>query len=121
ADFGLVQCLAGPDQEFTAFVWPTRIPAVDYFPGGGPRALAEGLPNPAMHDLLNRMCHTYHRILIVGPPLSQTLETELLSGYVDGIIVTVRGSSNAIGPGVEDFIHHLQEANAPLMGAVVAD
>jgi hypothetical protein len=119
--FGLVQYLAQPRGEPSEFIWATKNVAVDFMPGGGPCSLTDVLPSPVMHDLLNRLCEDYHRILILGPHLSHTLETELLSGYVDGIIVALRTSRNAVCPGVEDFIHQLQEADAPLLGTVVVD
>lgn len=106
-------------RDESLFIWPTRIQAVDYFPAGGPYKVSDVLASQAMKDLLDTLGKTYTLILLVGPALSYTVDTEILAAYAHGIAVVLNELLRGLTPSVAQFVQSLREANAPLLGAVL--
>jgi hypothetical protein len=50
---GLVQYLVFEGQKLSAFIYPTRTPAVEYMPSGGPFSVTDALASDSMKELLD--------------------------------------------------------------------
>lgn len=116
---GLVQFLVFEGQDPMGFIWPSRVPAVDYMPPGGPHAVSDMLASQPMQDLLDAMKKKYTVILLVGPAAARTVDTEMLASYAHGIAVILNEPLNAFTPATAEFFQSLREANAPLLGTIV--
>jgi hypothetical protein len=118
---GLVQCLVFEDQPVGRFVRPTRVPGLDYLPAGGPCRLTDVLAAQSMRDLLTVLHRRYSLVVFLGPALAQGVDTEILAGYVNGLLVLVNPPATACTPQTEEFLRSLREADAPLAGAVLCE
>jgi predicted nucleic acid-binding Zn-ribbon protein len=116
---GLVQHLVFEGHDPAEFIHPTGLGAVDFLPAGGPYPMTDVLASEPMKELLDGLRKKYSVILIAGPPASNTIDTEILAAYVNGIIVVLNGPAKQ-GAALGTFFHSLREANVPLLGAVQA-
>lgn len=117
---GLVQYLVFEGQNSANFIFPTSIPAVEYMPSGGPYPISDVLATPPMKDLLDDLRKKYSLVLVMGPSLFHTVDTEILAAYAKGIILVLNGVVDDLAP-VEEFVQSLKEANAPLLGTVICE
>jgi uncharacterized protein involved in exopolysaccharide biosynthesis len=115
---GLVQYLVFEGHNLKDFIHPTGLGAVDFLPAGGPYPLTDVLASEPMKELIDRMRKQYSVVLIAGPALTQTTDTEILAAYVQGMIVLVNGMPSG-GVPLNDFFQSLRDANARLLGAVI--
>lgn len=118
---GLVQYLAFEADDLLEVIRPTKMGNVDYLAAGGAWPIASALPSRCLGEALRRLSEVYPRILILGPSLSDTLETEFLAGYADGVIVALSGSGHSVTREADEFVRHLKEAGTPFFGAVIRD
>jgi uncharacterized protein involved in exopolysaccharide biosynthesis len=116
---GLVQYLVFEGQDAGQFVRPTRVPGLDYLPAGGPCQLTDVLASQPMRDLLEGLQRGYSLVVVLGPALGQAVDTEILAGYVNGVLALVNPPAASCTPEVEAFVQSLKEANAPLLGSVL--
>jgi Mrp family chromosome partitioning ATPase len=116
---GLVQYLVFEGMDPAGFICPTRIPAVDYMAAGGPYALTDVLASQPMKDLFDTLRRRYSLILVVGPSVTKSIDTEILAAYVSGIVFIINSPIKTATPAVQEFLLSLKEANAPLLGSVV--
>lgn len=117
---GLVQYLVFEGQKERDFVYQTALHAVDYMPAGGPYPVTDVLASQPMKELLDSLRSRYTMLLIVGPALRSTVDTELLAAYADGSVLVLNGQIQGVGATVETLVRSLKEANAPLLGSVIA-
>lgn len=119
---GLVQYLVFEGQDPNAFVWPTRFPAVEYLPSGGPCSTTDVLASQPMRELLAGLRQRYSLILLIGPAVYHSaIDTEILAGHASGMLVLINGPTAGAGPGLHGFVQSLKEANAPLLGCVLGE
>jgi hypothetical protein len=115
---GLVQYLVFEGQDPWELAVPTRTPAVDYLPAGGPYPITDALASEPMRDLLEACRQKYSLILVLGPSVSKSIDTEILSAYVNGLVLVVNEPLSAFTPETRSFFKSLKEANVSLQGAV---
>jgi hypothetical protein len=96
----------------------TRLANVDLLPAGGPEVQTDLLATNAMARLLTDLRDRYTVILVLGPALSRTVETEILAAYAQGIVVLLNGSIPRFDSAVPDLVQSLREVKAPLLGVV---
>jgi hypothetical protein len=117
---GLVQYLVFEGQSIWDTILPTRFPGVEYLPSGGPCAMTDVLASQQMRDLLETLRRHYSLIVIAGPSADHPIDTEILSGYSDGVLAVVSGRAGARPLAGEALVRSLQ-GGAPLLGAVVCE
>ena len=83
---------------------------VDYLSVGGSLALPSSVPARPLGEAFRRLTEIYKRILIIGPTLSQALETELLAGYADAVLITLAGAGRPVS-GEAEKPHSLLEGD----------
>jgi len=115
---GLVQYLVFDEQKPGSFIHPTTLRGVSFLPAGGPCDQSDALASASMKDLLARLRKDYSVILLVGPALAQTTDTEILAAYAHGIMVVLNGAPKDAAA-VQAFCQSLRDADAPLVGSVV--
>jgi Mrp family chromosome partitioning ATPase len=98
---------------------PTQITAVDYLPAGGPYPVTDVLASEAMRDLLEACRKKYSLILLLGPAVSKSIDTEILAAYVNGLVLVLNEPLGACTPETRSFFQSLKEADVPLLGAVL--
>lgn len=118
---GLVQYLVFEGQDPLKHVWPTRVPAVDYLPAGGPYPVTDVLASQPMKDVLDLLAKRYSLLILVGPSLTSRVDTEILAAYAQGVVVMLNGPRGGLAAEVADVFQSLKEAEAPLLGAVVCE
>jgi Mrp family chromosome partitioning ATPase len=118
---GLVQYLVFEGQSVWDAIEPTRLPGVEYLPAGGPCSTTDVLASQQMRDLLEVLRRHYSLIVVAGPSVDHPVDTEILSGYADGVLAVVGGPVGACPPGAEELVRSLQVGGAPLLGAVVCE
>ncbi|HYT88672.1 MAG TPA: hypothetical protein VEL76_08190, partial [Gemmataceae bacterium] len=116
---GLVQSLVFEGQKCTDFMYRTRIARVDYLPAGGPYELSDALASEPMDELLATLRQRYTLILMVGPSLSLDVDTEILAGKADGMIVVLNEPLSSYSPEVEGLVRSLREKQPSLLGSVI--
>src|SRR5438105_7522416 len=84
---GLVQYLVFEGQDHAQFIYHTRLPGVDYMPAGGPYPVTDALASEPMAELVQTVRQEYTLLLVVGPALARSVDTEILAAYADGMIV----------------------------------
>ena len=118
---GLVQYLVFEGQSVWDAILPTRLPGVEYLPAGGPCSTTDVLASQQMRDLLETLRRHYSLIVVAGPAVDHPVDTEILSGYADGVLAVVDGPAGARPPAAEALVRSLQVGGAPLLGAVVCE
>ncbi len=117
---GLVQSLVFERQNWSDFTHHTRMAGVDYFPAGGPYPMTDALASEPMEELLKALRKRYTIILLVGPALSRSVDTEILAAFADGMIVVINEPLSSSSPEVEELVAAIEEAKpALLLGSVV--
>jgi hypothetical protein len=116
---GLVQYLVFEGQNPWDFAVPTRTPAVDYLPAGGPYPITDALASEAMRDLLESCRKKYSLILVVGPSVSKSIDTEILAAYVNGLVLVLNEPLSAFTQETRSFFQSLKETDVPLLGTVL--
>src|SRR5262249_4664250 len=116
---GLVQYLIFEGQDPLHLARPTRVPGVEYIAAGRPCGTTDVLASQQMRDLFEAVSKKYSLILLVGPPAAQGVETEILAGYANGILIALNRPLEKLAPEVERLLQSLKEANAPLLGCVL--
>jgi Mrp family chromosome partitioning ATPase len=84
---GLSEYLEAPAPNAAPQIRKTGLPGVGYLPPGAGLPDADALASAAMYRLLVRTSEQYDRVLLIGPPLDQSLGAEILAGYADGAVV----------------------------------
>jgi Mrp family chromosome partitioning ATPase len=118
---GLVQYLVFEGQSVWNSVLPTRLPGVEYLPAGGPCSTADVLASQQMRDLLEELRRHYSLILVTGPSADHPIDTEILSGYADGVLAVVQGPAGNCPPAAGELVRSLQAGGVPVLGAVVCE
>jgi hypothetical protein len=118
---GLVQYLVFEGQSIWNAILPTRFPGVEYLPAGGPCSTTDVLASQQFRELLQTLRQHYSLIVMTAPAADHPIDTEILSGYADGVLAVVRGPVGSCPPAAEALVRSLQEGGAPLLGAVVCD
>lgn len=118
---GLVQYLVFEGQSIWHSILPTRLPGVEYLPAGGPCSTADVLASQQMRDLLDELRRHYSLILVTGPSADHPIDTEILSGYADGVLAVVQGPAGNCPPAAGELMRSLQEGGVPVLGAVVCE
>jgi hypothetical protein len=116
---GLAGYLALKEDDVLALLRATKMTGVDYLSVGGSLALPSPVPARPLGEAFRRLTEIYKRILIIGPTLSQALETELLAGYADAVLITLAGAGRPVSGEAESLIRYLRETNVPVLGAVI--
>jgi hypothetical protein len=116
---GLVQYLVFEGQNPWDLAMPTRTPAVDYLPAGGPYPITDALASEAMRDLLTTCRKKYSLILLLGPAVAKSIDTEILASYVNGLVLVLNEPLSACTPETRTFFQSLKEADVPLLGTVL--
>jgi Mrp family chromosome partitioning ATPase len=114
---GLGQYLIFAEQNPTAFIHPTTTRGVSLLAAGGDCPGLDALASEPMKNLLSQVRNDYSIILLVGPAVTQTTDTEILAAYADGIVVVMNGSCGH--DAADRCVQALKDVNAPLLGAVV--
>jgi Mrp family chromosome partitioning ATPase len=115
---GLVQYLVFEGQASDNFIHRTLTRGLEFMPAGGPYHATDALASEPMKELLDSLKQKYTVILVAGPAVSQTIDTEILAAYVQGIVVIINGSPVNTA-GTAEFISSLKSAEAPLIGSVI--
>jgi capsular polysaccharide biosynthesis protein/Mrp family chromosome partitioning ATPase len=118
---GLVQYLVFEGQSIWHSILPTRLPGVEYLPAGGPCSTADVLASQQMRDMLEELRRYYSLILVTGPSADHPIDTEILSGYADGVLAVVQGPAGNCPPAAGELLRSLQEGGVPVLGAVVCE
>jgi Mrp family chromosome partitioning ATPase len=116
---GLVQYLVFEGQDHAQFIYHTRIPGVDYMPSGGPYPVTDALASEPMAELVQIVKQEYTLVLVVGPALARSVDTEILAAYADGMIVVLNNPLGSFSPAIEEVINALKEKHAPLLGTAI--
>jgi hypothetical protein len=116
---GLVQYLVFEGQNPSDFIHTTRIPSVEYMPSGGPYPVTDALASEPMNELVGAVSKKYSLVLVVGPAVTRTVDTEILSAYANGVIVLLNEPLSSFSPSLESFFRSLKDKNAPLLGSVI--
>jgi uncharacterized protein involved in exopolysaccharide biosynthesis len=118
---GLVQYLVFEGQSIWNTVLPTRLPGVEYLPAGGPCSTTDVLASQQMRELIDTLRRRYSLIVVAGPSADHPIDTEILSGFADGVLAFVEGPAGSCPTGAEELVKSLQTGGAPLLGAVVCE
>jgi hypothetical protein len=116
---GLVQYLVFERQSPWDLVTSTRSPAVDFLPTGGPYPITDALASEPMRELLDTFRKKYTLILVVGPAVSRSIDTEILAAYAGGMVVILNEPLHSFTPATRSFYQSLREAQVPLLGSVL--
>jgi Mrp family chromosome partitioning ATPase len=116
---GLAQYLVFEDQSYTKFTYHTHHPGVDYMPAGGPYPVTDALASEPMNELVQTLRKEYTLLLVLGPAMARSVDTEILAAYVDGMVFVLNNPLSVFSSDVEDFVRSLREKNAPLLGSVL--
>jgi hypothetical protein len=114
---GLGQYLIFAEQNPTAFIHPTTTRGVSLLAAGGDSPGLDALASEPMKNLLSQVRNDYSIVLLVGPAITQTTDTEILAAYADGIVVVMNGGCGH--DAAVRCVQALKDVNAPLLGAVV--
>jgi hypothetical protein len=117
---GLAQYLVFEGQQCESFLYHTRLPEVDYLPSGGPYPITDALAAEPMADLLKTLKQRYTMILILGPAFARSMDTEILTAFVDGVVVFLNEPLGTFTAADEEFFQSLREKQAPLLGSFIA-
>ena len=115
---GLVQYLVFDEQKPSNFIHATTLRGVSFLPAGGPCDQSDALASGSMKDLLTKLRKDYSVVLLVGPALSETTDTEILAAYAHGMLAVLNGAPKDAAA-VQTFVNSLRDADAPLVGSVV--
>jgi capsular polysaccharide biosynthesis protein len=118
---GLVQYLVFEGMSVWDTVLPTRFPGVEYLPAGGPCTTTDVLASQQMRDLLETLRQHYSLIVVVGPSADHPIDTEILSGYADGVLGVLQGPARLGPSNAETLVRSLRVGGTPLLGAVVCE
>lgn len=114
---GLFHILQSSAVDEAGCIQETALAGVHYLPMGAVSPNPELLASVAMHRLLYRVSEKYDRVLVLGPPLTNPVATEILAGYVDGAVVCLpRGAAE--DPKIRQAVDAMRGAGVPWMGAV---
>ncbi len=114
---GFSDLLRAPEDEIGKYVW--KLGDLYVMPGGSSLANPVSLlASPSVRDLLKRLRGEFDFIVVDTPPVLPIVDTHILAGLVDGVILVVRARytrREVLERGLESF----QVPN--LLGAVVND
>lgn len=117
---GLVEVLAGqlPLEE----VWREGlIPGVTaVFSGRIPPNPAELLGSLQMAQLIDRLSETFDYVVIDSPPVLPVTDSVILSRYVDGVVLVVRGAATPKKV-LQDAVSRLRAVGARVLGGILND
>jgi Mrp family chromosome partitioning ATPase len=94
---------------------------VEYLPAGGPCSTTDVLASQQMREVLEALRRQYSLIVIAGPSADHPIDTEILSGYADGVLAVIDGPAGSCSAEAGELVRSLQTAGAPLLGAVVCE
>jgi capsular exopolysaccharide synthesis family protein len=114
---GFSDLLRTPEDEIAKYVW--KLGDLSIIPGGSSLANPVSLlASPSVRDLLKRLRGEFDFIVVDTPPVLPIVDTHILAGLVDGVVLVVRARytrREVLERGLESF----QVTN--LLGAVVND
>jgi receptor protein-tyrosine kinase/non-specific protein-tyrosine kinase len=114
---GFSDLLRAPADEIGKYVW--KLGDLYIMPGGSSLANPVGLlASPNVRDLFQRLKSEFDFIVVDTPPVLPVVDTHILAGLVDGVILVVRARythREVLERGLESF------QAAKLLGAVVND
>jgi hypothetical protein len=116
---GLADYLLGEQREVAGLLRLPYVAGVDFLPPGRPVANTDLLACRALAELLANLSKDYDRILVIGPPASNTLECEMLAVHANAILLVAETLTKAKAEDLERFARSLREAGAPLLGAAI--
>ncbi len=91
---------------------PTSSVFVDYL-HAGPAADPDFLASRQMGDLLKAVAEKYAHIVVLAPPICESLGAESLASWANVVVLSAR-ESGGTPPGAEAAVRSLQEGEAPV-------
>jgi uncharacterized protein involved in exopolysaccharide biosynthesis len=116
---GLSDYLLGKERDLSALLRLPTVLGVDFLMPGRPVPSTDLLASRAFTDLLARVREEYDRVLVIGPPATETLECEMLATHADAILLVAGTYSRATSAELERFTRALHDGGAPLLGAAL--
>lgn len=115
---GLVDVLTG-QRTFDEVALKDIVPGVAYVPSGPiPPNPAELLGSVTMAGLIDQLAALYDYVLIDSPPILPVTDSVILSRYVDGVVLVLKGASTPRRV-VNDARKRLQSVGARVLGVVL--
>ncbi|MCB0319103.1 MAG: polysaccharide biosynthesis tyrosine autokinase, partial [Bdellovibrionales bacterium] len=117
---GLVEVITGQLNKEEVYI-NDLIKRVTIFPGGSiPPNPAELLGSLEMASLIDELAADFDYVIIDSPPILPVTDSVILSRYVDGVVIVVRGG---VTPRkiVKDAKNRLRSVQARLLGVIVND
>ena len=117
---GLVEVITGQIELEGSYV-DGLIKRVTVVPGGSiPPNPAELLGSLEMASIIDRLAEDFDYVIIDSPPILPVTDSVILSRYVDGVVLVVKGG-NTPRKVVQDARDRLRSVGARILGAVVND
>lgn len=117
---GLVELITGQCTLDQVLI-PNLIKRISVLPAGTiPPNPSELLGTSEMLELINSLRAQYDHILIDSPPIMPVTDSIILSRFVDGVVVIVRGAHTSKKL-VRDAVNRLRRVEANILGVVIND
>ena len=117
---GLVEMLTG-QCSYREVALKDAIPGISVIPSGKiPPNPAELLGSPQMASIIDNLAERYDYVIIDSPPILPVTDSVILSRFVDGVVMVVRGSATPRRV-VADARQRLQAVGARMLGVILND
>lgn len=115
---GLVQVLTGQRPVELAII-PNVIKGVSVIPAGEiPPNPAELLASREMAQIIDKLAAIFQYVIIDSPPVLPVTDSLILSRYVDGVLIVVKGASTPKKI-IRDAVERLHSVGAKFIGAIL--
>jgi Mrp family chromosome partitioning ATPase len=114
---GVSEFLASQDCPLQGLVVASSIEGVDCLPAGDQPLPSEGLGSRKMRCLFDHLRESHTRILVNGPPLTQTVDVQMLADLCDYLVVFGSGQ-DAASNDAADALRELLDLGTPVLGIV---
>ena len=95
---------------------PTSSESVDYL-HAGEASDPDFLASQQMGDLLDALAEKYARVIVVAPPVGESLGAESLAAWSDVVVLSAQGAGGKTPAGAEEAVRSLQEGETPVFVA----
>lgn len=117
---GLVEMLTG-QCSYREVALKDAVPGISVIPSGKiPPNPAELLGSPQMASIIDNLAERYDYVIIDSPPILPVTDSVILSRFVDGVVMVVRGSATPRRV-VADARQRLRAVGARMLGIILND
>ena len=117
---GLVEMLTG-QCSYREVALKEAAPGISVIPSGKiPPNPAELLGSPQMASIIDNLAERYDYVIIDSPPILPVTDSVILSRFVDGVVMVVRGSATPRRV-VADARQRLRAVGARMLGVILND